>query len=130
MLIPRLGFSQGIYPKEAVINGDTLVLIQPDQLAEINCAIHNWEQSLQRESVLLRQYRESVSLSRSSDSVVSRLSILNREMEMQIQQSSVAFSDYISAQDKRVTRLKRRRWLYAVCGFLAGIPIGALIGGR
>lgn len=122
-MIVQLGMSQNDYPKLTLIDGDTLILFKPIQVAKMNKTFLELDKSLEinlslSEEIKLYQLTDSVHKAQQSimlqreDALVN----INKEKDLQIE----ILTEQNKKQQKTIKLLKKTRNLFTLGGVVVG----------
>lgn len=116
VLLSKLSYSQETYPKLAIINGDTVVLITVEQSIKINEKYEETRSLKEKVFILDSSYNEQLKLNTEKDSLIEK------------NQGNInIIIDEFTHVDKENQKLrKQRKWLIPISAAL-GLIIGILI---
>ena len=125
LLIVQLNFCQTLYPKKQIIQGDTVVVITPNQLKIINGII---QERNGYKTQIVPQYEQLVS---EQDSLIQVLNLKVVDWE-QINATNQSIISNLSLQNEEVLRQKRRGcWtIGGVCVSIGFITAALIFGLR
>jgi len=128
----KLSYSQETYPKILLINQDTLVVINPNQVKKINLTYNQRDFLEAKNSVLNKTLNEYTLLSQQKDSIIS----LKIESESQLKDETLKMQGQIgnlTTQNNKLDignqKLKKGRKKWLISGIIGGIILTLLING-
>lgn len=124
----KLNYSQETFPRVLVIGNDTVIVLQPEQVKQINI-IYEFAEMLKSENVVLQNTLEEYTLlDYKKDSIIS--SKIQSENELR-EESTIIINrlrellDENIKLDMKLTKIKKSRKIWLISGAAAGI-IGTL----
>jgi hypothetical protein len=130
LLIAHCSYSQATYPKQTVLDGDTLVLITLDQIKTINYNFLSLEECRSLSVSYLKQienYKNKLD-KRTHLELNLRSQVVNSKSIVKDLEESVDILDKnVGKLEKRLRLTKTTRVIYTSIGFIGGAYIGSRI---
>jgi hypothetical protein len=126
-----LTFSQGIYPKVKVVDGDTTIIITPSQLKEVNKIIiqrnyYQTDDSISRVQ-LSKSENKCLYLSKEVSQLETKVVNLTEGLSIKESQFSMKFSDQKKFYDDSLNKQKLKTVSFTIGGVVVGFSFGVVL---
>lgn len=116
-------FSQPTYPKKTVIEGDTLVLILPEQLSRVNLLIVNYQEQSEQLKAEQTESNNKQKLIDNQDIIIQKQDI---EINLLKEKDSIQI-DQISILQKQLKRHKIKTTILTALGMVGSFTLATII---
>jgi chromosome segregation ATPase len=124
ILMSKLSFSQETYPKTLLIGKDTLIVLKPKQVREINVS-YEYRRFLEAENVIINKtLTQYVALSNKKDSIILLKAKTEEELRADIANIKAQYEKLSEENNKiniNLTKIKKSRKTWLISGIGVGV---------
>lgn len=118
LLGSKSSYSQEIFPRILVIGNDTVIVLQPEQVKQINI-VYEFNRALKEENTVLGTTLDKYVLLNSQKDM---LFLQKQVTEKELRDRAIELGDMLKISEEHNNKLKRNRKLW----FISGVGVGLL----